>query len=312
MLPKNSMTALLPNSSPGIMRMFFVVDGMDSLFCFIDESYSGKILCLGGVIIHEEDLNHISSEINQFKQLLGLKNSDYIKFSLGDNREDKKIKEKIKIALGEKQGWLTTFRCRAIEKIASFNLTIISSLHQDVRKFFRKQKSAPIDFYLTAFKFLIQRIWWITKDFVNPLNVIIILDNPPGKNALTKICKLYKKAFYEGFSFPESNSRIPPLKDYGFFESPVISKSDYNSFIQISDFCAGAIKERAKDLLKNNIEGKSKKFLKILYPKIYKTNNEDIIGKGIVVFPRDRELYLLIKQDVETIQSEEQEEEVPF
>jgi len=306
------MTALPLNFSPGIMRMFLEDDWVNNLFCFIDESYSGKILCLAGVIIQEEDLNHISSKIKQFKLSLELKDSDYIKYSLGDRGEDREIKEKIKTVLEKEQGWLTTFRNRAIEKISTFNLTIISSLHQDVRKLFRKKRSAPVDFYLTAFKFLIQRIWWITKGFVTPLNVIIILDNPPGKSTMTEICKLYKTAFYKGFSFAESNSNIPPLKDCGFFESPVISKSDYNSFIQIADFCAGAIKERGKDLLRNNIQGKSKKFLKNLLPRIYKTNNEDIIGKGIIVFPKDRELYSLMKQDIETILAEKRKEEAPF
>lgn len=292
------------------MRIFFGVDGMKSLFCFIDESYSGKVFCLAGVIIQETDLTYISSEVNQFKQTFELKNSDYIKFSLGDNVEDKKIKEKIKNSLREEQKWLTTFRNRAIEKISSLNLTIISSLHQDVRWFFLKQRSVPVDFYLTAFKFLLQRIWWIAKDIPFPLNIVIILDNPPGKNAITKICRLYKEAYYRGFSFPESTSGIPPLKHYGFFESPLVSKSDYNLFIQISDFCAGAIKERGKDLLEENYEAESKKFIKNLLPKVYKTNNEDIIGKGIVVFPRDRELHLLMKQDIENMLSEE--EEVPF
>ena len=285
---------------------------MHTYFCFIDESYSGKIFCLGGVIIRETNLDQISSEINSFKDLLGLYNSDFIKFSLGDSGEDKKIKKKIKEALNREQKWLTTFRNRVLEKIASFDLTIIASVHQDVRRFLSRQKSTPLDFYIFAFKFLIQRIWWIAKDLNDLLNIIIILDSPPGKNAILKICNQYKEAYYEGFSFPESNTNIPPLKYHGFFESPLISKSDFNKFIQISDFCAGAIKERGKDLLNNNTKSASKEFMKKLLPKLYRSNNEDIIGKGIVVFPRDRELHTLMEEDIKSLLSEMEEERLPF
>jgi len=53
--------------------------------------------------------------------------------------------------------------------------------------------------------------------------------------------------------------------------------------------------------LKNNRETVSKKFMSKIIQKFYKTNSEDIIGKGIVVFPRDRELHELISQDVTEI-----------
>ena len=86
-----------------------------------------------------------------------------------------------------------------------------------------------------------------------------------------------------------------------FFQSPFISKSDFNSFAQIADFCAGACKERAKDLLKNNRETVSKEFMRKIIKKFYKTNTKDIIGKETVIFPRDRELHELISQDVTEI-----------
>jgi len=285
---------------------------MGNFLCFIDESYADKekIFCLGGVIIVENNLGQVLKEINRFKQSLGLVNSDFIKFSLGSSGEDKKIKDKIKNTFTKEHRWLTDFRNKVLEKIASLELTLISSLHQDVRRSFFSKKSTPVDFYLPAFRFLIQRIWWIVKDITNTVNIMIVIDNPPGKNAITKICNQYKEAYHKGFSFDDSN--IPPLKDFGFLESPFVSKSDFNTFIQISDFCVGAIKERGKDLINNNREAESKEFIKKLLPKFYKINNEDIIGKGIVVFPRERELYNLMKKDVQEILKEVKEGYNPF
>lgn len=278
----------------------------------MDESYSDKVFCLAGVIIKGKELNNITSEINKFKQGFGLTELDYIKFSLGSSGEDKKIKEKIKDSINDKKNWLTYFRIEAIKKISSFNLTAITSLHQDVRRTLIIPKPIPVDFYLTAFKFLVQRIWWKTKDKISPLKIFVVLDNPPEKNSMTKICRLYKEAFYEGFSFYRSDSNIPPLNECGFFESPFISKSDYNRFIQISDFCAGAVKERGKDLLKNNSEKASRNILKILVPKIYGYNEGNIIGRGLVVFPKDSKLYGLITKDVENIITENKKNKVPF
>ncbi len=194
---------------------------MNNLFCFFDESYSEKVFYLGGIIIPGSNLSQISSEISEFKQSLGLLNSDFIKFSLGDSGDDKKIKEKIKKAFSEERGWLTTFRNRVLEKIASFDLTIIASIHQDVRRFLLNKTSPPVDFYIMAFKFIIQRIWWIVKDIQDHLNIMIVLDNPPGirklKGTFTKICEQYKEAYHGGFYLPESNSSIPALKNIGFF-----------------------------------------------------------------------------------------------
>jgi len=278
----------------------------------MDESYSDKVFCLAGVIINEREFNNITAEFNKLKSRFGLKKSDFIKFSLGSSGLDKTIKEKIKKSLKNKTKWLTYFRTATINKISDLNLNVIASLHQDVRRSSSKKKHIPVDFYLTAFEFLLQRIWWITKDKISPINIIIIVDDPPGKNIRTKICSLYKKVFYKGFSFPKSDSDIPPLINYNFFESPLISKSDYNKFIQISDFCAGAIKERGKDLLKSNRERASKNFMKILIQKIYGYNEENIIGKGLVIFPRDRELYELMQKDVKNIISENKKNQDPF
>jgi len=202
---------------------------MNNLFCFFDESYSEKVFCLGGIIIPGSNLSQISSEISEFKQSLGLLKYDFIKFSLGDSGDDKKIKEKIKKALSEERGWLTTFRNRVLEKIASFDLTIIASIHQDVRRFLLNKTSPPVDFYIMAFKFIIQRICWIVKDIQDHLNIMIVLDNPPGmgksKGTVTKICEQHKEAYHRGFYFPENNSSIPALKNFVFLNRHLFPKA---------------------------------------------------------------------------------------
>lgn len=289
---------------------------MSNLYCFLDESFSERVFCLGGILVNENDMSHIQQDWIEFKEVIGLNRSDFIKWSLGSEGEEKIIKDKIKLSLRDERDWLKSFHMKTLDKISSFELMLVASIHQDVRLIQRiigDKKISPVDFYIWAFKFVIQRIWQNVKDD-DTLSCFIFIDKPPESRRLKgtdkQICESFKETYYKGFNF--ENSNIPPLKNCGFFECPFIGKSNYSSFIQISDFCVGAIRERAKDLLKDKINNPSKDYIKLLKSKFYKTDTEDIVGFGLVVFPRERELYGLIKEDFIRIDNEFEEEILPF
>lgn len=290
---------------------------MANFYCFIDESFDENIFVLGGIFIEEQNLSEILLSWQEFKQSIGLEKTDPIKWSLGDRGDEKSIKSKIKTALSSEKDWLTSFRMCTLAKIASLDIKLVASLHQDVR-WYKKISSnshiSTVEFYLWGFNFLLQRIWWQVKDKKNVQNVFIILDKPPEskkfKGSETRICKSYQDACENGFHFDDSS--ISPLREYCFFESIFFAKSDFHSFIQIADFCIGAIRTRAKDLMEGKSDTLSKEFLKKLINLFYKTEERDIVGKGLVVFPKDQELHRLIINELIRIFDEIDKDKCPF
>jgi hypothetical protein len=280
-----------------------------NFYCFLDESFGEKIFCLGGILIEESEMHIILDKWRDYKTSLGLTPSTFIKWSLGDNKEEKKIKDTLRSTFREERDWLTTFRNRTLNEISSFNLTLLASLHQDVRR--RSDRLSPVDFYLWAFKFILQRIWWQVRN--SDYTIFVIIDKPPEskgfKHAEKRICECYKNAYENGFQFDDNS--IPPLKNTGFFESPLVTKGNFCSFIQISEFVVGAIAQRAKDLLRNRHDSKSKGFLKAILLKFHSERGE-IIRKGLVVFPPNRELLSLIQQDINSMIEEGEENDLPF
>lgn len=280
---------------------------MANFYAFLDDSFSNEVFCLGGLLIQESKLENILKEWRNFKKSLGLEELDPIKWSLGDNKEEKNIKDKLKKCFSGDRDWLTKFHCKTLHRISTFDLKLVASLHQDIRgykKLFETNKLSPIDFYLWAFRFLLQRIWYQIKDSGH--KVIVILDKPPQSKKLkgseAKICKCYRDAYEQGFRF--DSNQIPPLKNAGFFECPFIAKSDFSSFVQISDFCVGSIRERARDLLKNNQDSHSRFFLNPILALFYGSNEGNIINRGLVVFPKDKRLYYLMTNEIKKLQDE--------
>jgi len=243
--------------------------GTKNMYCFLDESCSERVFSLGGVLLEQDDFPIIQEDWLNLKKDWNLSENDFIKWSLGEKGKEKKIKKIIKKTFQDERDWLSTFRSKVLEKISSFNVILLASLHQDVRPKQKINKESTVDFYIEAFKFVLQRIWWDLKDDGVISNIFVILDSPPYSKKNTKeLCNVYQNAYFNGFSF--ENSPIPPLKDYNFFESPLITKCDFSSFIQIADFCVGPIRERGKDLLNGKRGTQSKEFLKILLPNFTK------------------------------------------
>jgi len=274
---------------------------MANFYVFLDESFYGNVFCLAGILIEESKLADILSQWREFKRSLDLNELDPIKWSLGDNKEEKNIKNKIRRFLLGHRDWLTKFRNSALNKIASFDLKLLASLHQDVRwykKISSTEKLSAVDFYLYAFRFLLQRIWYQIRDKGH--EVLVILDKPPEsknfKGSEAKICECYRDAYEKGFQF--DCNQIAPLKNAGFFECPFIAKSDFSSFVQISDFCVGAIRKRAKDLLSNDLDSPSRTFFKTILRLFYGSDEGNIIGRGLVVFPRDQRLHKLMTDEI--------------
>lgn len=267
-------------------------------YIFVDESFSESVFCLAGVLVTYEQYEQLLNRIKSVKRKLGLEESDFLKYSLGDSEEERKIKDKLQKTLRGERDWLTTFRSKVLDVASSSELTLIASLHQDVRQVLSRE--SPVDFYLAAFRFLLQRIYFIVKDGDRYHKIFIIVDSPPESKKLKgtekEICKCYAEAFNSGFQF--DNRQIHPLKNFGFYESPLFTKTAFNSLLQIADFCAGTIRQRGIDLLKNKPDAHSKEFFKKLIPKFHRTNERDIVGKGLVVFPKDKKLYQLISDDI--------------
>lgn len=178
---------------------------MANFYCFLDESFDENVFVLGGIfIIDEEGLSSTLSKWQEFKKSIGLRESDPIKWSLGGKGDEKNIKSKIKRHFSAEKDWLSTFRIKALNIISSCNPILLASLNEDVRvKWYKKILSnnqiSPVEFYLWAFKFLLQRIWWLVKDKDNVKNVFVIIDKPPEAKKFRgfeiRICESYQDAY---------------------------------------------------------------------------------------------------------------------
>ncbi len=278
-------------------------------YCFLDESFDERVFCLGGIFIEENKIPETLKKWRELKGKIGLNEIDHLKWSLGDKGKEKKIKEKIKKFYRSERDWLTTFRRETLTQISQLNLKLIASLHQNVKR----SRQSTVDFYIWAFKFLLQRIWWMVKD-EKQKHIFVIVDKPPeAKNfrgAESKIYECFQEVYERGFKFDDR--RIPPLKDSGFFECLFVAKNDFSSFIQISDFCVGVLRQRARDLLQKSKNETSKEFLKLIINLFHKTNEGDIIGRGLIVFPKDQTLHQLIKNDIDDILKAINKDEISF
>lgn len=270
---------------------------MSKFVCYMDESFSEKVFCLSGIIIDDQNTCQIIEEISELKIRLGLKKSDCFKYS-----PDGQLKSKLMNILSSERDWLTSYRKKVINVIAKLDILLIVSIHEDKRSWLKK-KFSPVDFYLWAFKFLIQRLYFSKAD---DSAIMVVVDKPPESGNLkkteSKICEYYSHAYNDGFEFDDN--RIPPLKECSFSECPFFTKAAYSSLLQVADFCAGVFRGQSQDLLNGKNEAPSRTFAKKLIPKLYKTAGE-VYGRGLIVWPKDSQLNSMIRQDVINLLSDE-------
>jgi len=283
---------------------------------FLDESEQAPVYGVGGFFIKDDLLNDLEESYSQIKAGMGLLPGDPLKWSLSRRAKHQEVRLKLK-----KQN-IRPLLCR--ERILNFisqavEFVIIVALLEDRRPEESLDRKAST-LYSWAFKFLLQRAYYHTEKILmeNPeftekvlhSRIKVIVDRPPAdKDKTLYYHKIYQKAYYEGFRF--ERNQIPPLKQY-FYNTLLVSHSDYCSFIQLADFCVGATVYWAKANLSRRNMANAKRLLKLIFSK-FRRVNEELIGYGIVGFPPNSSLYYGLSSWVTTLEAEiGDDEEVSF
>ena len=244
-----------------------------------------KIYVMGGYTILSKQIFNLKRKLDKIKSNNGIP----IELPVKWNFKDRGIKDIYKDKLGEKRyGELVKnadkIRKEMLLEAQDKELDIVITISATYKDLVPKGRT----FFSECFVNCLQRVGLDLKyGIIN--NVIVVVDSIP-ENRQKEMFNIFGNAFYRGEDDRGNPFHSGPLKNYGTYPSLLTGSDLHSTKLQLADIFIGATKSFLTALSSGKGIDRAREFFSYIVPLFRKSYNGEIIGHGLILPKRYRDI----------------------
>ncbi|MDW8166864.1 MAG: hypothetical protein RML74_00025 [Acidobacteriota bacterium] len=276
-----------------------------NLSVWVDESESGDLLAIGGVVLDWNSIPAVCQGWRGIKRAFRLPPGAEVKWSLPRKHETREILEK--------EGYATKQLLEeAISFISQQELKCIVCIMIDERKSWLNLvtwgRTTVRHFYCEGLRYVLQRVAEECSHR-NGKSCTVICDTPGLGSDKIRLRSVwygpkavedaYAKWYAQGVGFGPGSKDFGSLESLGFHPSVLIGDASYHDMLQIADVVVGATRQWVVNVRDSKGDAwiiQQIKKLSAVYRK--DSGKPDFWGDGLVIWPRNPGLWQALKDSL--------------